>query len=330
MQRRGEPAAVQHQVGPVPERPHGGRDRRGQAEPVVRRGRGEQRRGQVLLTGGPAVRGQRGAQRRAHGRTGRRPAERGAEPLAVRRVAAVHQQAQPHQVTGQPGGDDHRAEVVTGLGAPAGKRFFLADPLPLAGQQIAPDVPGVPGQAGPGRGQLTQAVMEHRAAGQLGQPLGRRGQPVQRGDPGPRVEAELAAQPRVQRGDPDVVPGRGRRLAAEREADRVAAEAGRQLAVQCRRDQVRFGAGRARGQQELQPRAPVVVGGPFAVEAEHLGARAEQRGRVAQPGVELVQQRPDHVRVELPGQLQAGQERRPHPADPACPGAQGQLVFPAA
>jgi hypothetical protein len=118
--------------------------------------------------------------------------EGGAEPLAVRRIAAGYQQAQPHQLAGEPRGDHRRPQVVAGLGTPAGKGFLLGDAMPLAGQQVPPHAGRVPGQRAAGLLELTEAVVEHLARGDLGQPLRGGGQPVQQAHPAPWVEAELA------------------------------------------------------------------------------------------------------------------------------------------
>jgi len=102
----------------------------------------------------------------------------------------VHQQAQPHQVAGQPGGDDNRAQVIAGLGAPAGEGFFLPDPLPLAGQQMQPHVVRVPGQGAAGAAQLAWPVVKDVPGGEFRQPLRRDRQPVRDGDGIPRVESK--------------------------------------------------------------------------------------------------------------------------------------------
>ena len=65
-----------------------------------------------------------------------------------------------------------------------------------------------------------------------------------------------------------------------------------------------------RAGKDLQPRAPVVVSGPGAVEAKYLRPRAEQRGSVVKARAGVIQQRPDNLGIELAGQLQAADERR--------------------
>ncbi len=318
----GEPACLKDLVGPVEESARRGIQRPGQAELVVPGGRRFQGLDQRPLAVRPAGRGHGGRQRRHQPRCVREPGEGGAQPLAVRRVAAAHQQAEPHQVAGEPGGDHGRAELVTGLGAPAGETLFLGDALPLAGQHVPPHVARVPGQGGARRVQLAQAVVEHRPGGHLGQPLGRGGQPVQQGHRAPGVEPEPAGQPGAETHHLDPVPGPAARVGGQLVRRRVAAEGGREALGQHRGDAGGVRAGVAVGQEDLQPRAPVVVGGALGVEAEHLRALPQPRRAVAQAGERLAEQRAHHPGVVLPRQLETGQERhaqrRPRDSGTGC------------
>jgi hypothetical protein len=102
------------------------------------------------------------------------------------------------------------------------------------------------------------------------------------------------------------VPGHAVWFASDRERDRIAAVSGRQPAVQHRRDRpgiARPGIRIARPgtgvvQENLQPRSPVVIGGPLGIEAQDFGARSE--------------------------------ECRIHPGDDAVCAGSGQLIFRAA
>ncbi len=51
--------------------------------------------------------------------------ERIAEPLAVRRVAALEEEAEPHHVVREASGDDPRAELVADLRRSADERLLL-------------------------------------------------------------------------------------------------------------------------------------------------------------------------------------------------------------
>jgi hypothetical protein len=271
----------------------------------------------VLLAGGPAAGGYRGRQRRGESGRVREPGDGGAQPLAVGRVAPVHQQAQPHQVAGQPRGDDNRAQVVTGLGAPAGKVLFLPDPLPLAGQQVQPHVVRIPGHAAAGTVKLTRPVVKDLAGGEFRQPLCRDRQPVRYGDGVPRVESQLRRQPVAQAGDLHSVPGGAARFPGDGERDRIAAKGRGQSAREHGGDRCGITGGVAVAEEDLQPRTPVMIGGALAVEAEHLRPRADQRCRVWQPREPLREQRADGRRVELAGKPQAGNEIGSHAIDTA-------------
>lgn len=124
-QRRDEAPGADHLVGPVEVRPHRAVQRCGEPEFVVQRGDRFEGDAQVLLPLGPGSRRDSAEQRRpqAGGHPGQE-GERGAEPLAVRRIGPVHEQGQPGQVPAEPGGDDRGAKVIARLRAPAGKRLL--------------------------------------------------------------------------------------------------------------------------------------------------------------------------------------------------------------
>ena len=274
----------------------------------------------MLLAGGPVRARHRGGQGRTKAGHAGEPRESGAQPLAVRRVAPVHEQGQPHQVPGQPGGDDDRAQVVAGLGAPAREGLFLPDALPLAGQHVPPDVARIPRQAGAGPGQITRFIVKNLPGGELRQPLRRGRQPVQQRDLTARVEPELAGQPGTQAGDLHAMPGGSAGFRGDGEGDGITAERGRQAAGQHRGDRLGL-AGLLVGEEDLQARAPVVIDRALAVEAENLRPRAEQRGRVRHPR-EIPRKERTHDRdVELASKLQTGNVGtgnvgRSHPGDP--------------
>jgi aerobic-type carbon monoxide dehydrogenase small subunit (CoxS/CutS family) len=89
-------------------------DRRGEFERVGRLGQQTGGRADLRFALAPPVGGQRLAQVRRHAGGHGEFAERAAEPLAVGRPPAFHQEADPHQVAGDPRGEDGRAEVVPG------------------------------------------------------------------------------------------------------------------------------------------------------------------------------------------------------------------------
>ena len=62
-------------------------------------------------------------------------------------------------------------------------------------------------------------------------------------------------------------------------------------------------------QEQLQARAPVVIGGADGVESENFGARTDQRRSMSQPWEMAGQQRADGFPVETAGQFQTWDER---------------------
>jgi hypothetical protein len=183
-----------------------------------------------------------------------------------------------------------------------------------SGHPAAPHVPRVPAQHGTDAGELLRSVLEDGPAGHLGQPLPRRPRPVRHGHPVPGVEAELPGQPAAQAEDLNPVPLPAVRIAGDREPHRISTERRRQPP----RHHLTRILGERPGvlvvQEQQQPRSPVVVGGAPGVEAEHLRAGPEQRGRVPQPGKGLVEHRAHRLGVELARQPQPGHEPVLHPA----------------
>jgi hypothetical protein len=89
----------------------------------------------------------------------------------VRRVAAVHQQPQAHQVAGQPGDDNSGAQLVARLGASPWGTLFLRDPSPLAAEHVQLYVLRIPTQRRPDPAPLAGIVVEHGPGRDLGQPV---------------------------------------------------------------------------------------------------------------------------------------------------------------
>src|SRR5260370_18570300 len=109
----------------------------------------------------------------------------------------------------------------------------------------------------------------------------------------------------------------------------MAAEGSRKVPGQHRGDLVAQLSAPAVGHEELQARAPVVVGRALGVEAEHLRTRSQQRRRVLELRERLVQQRAHNLLVERSSQRKARDERRRHADDPARPSRRGHPHFPA-
>jgi hypothetical protein len=74
------------------------------------------------------------------------PCERRPQPLAVRGVAPLKQEAQPHHVPGQPGDQHPAAQVVADLVGAAREMLLLGDAAPLAGQRLLRRDRPVPGR----------------------------------------------------------------------------------------------------------------------------------------------------------------------------------------
>jgi hypothetical protein len=133
--------------------------------------------------------------------------------------------------------------------------------------------------------------VEDRTRGDLGEGLRRQRQPVDGAQTGARVDPEPLVAPPGNRRDPDSVADRavGGGHAADvvafdgLEVRRPAAEGAREAFGQSTVD-LGDAAGVGGGEEDLQPRAPLVVGGAGRVEAEHLGARPDPRGGVRDVG----------------------------------------------
>ena len=131
----------------------------------------------------------------------------------------------------------------------------------------------VPGNRLAQGAEATAVVVEHCARDDLEQPLLRCEQPVERRRAGRRVEAEASLRPVAQIGDldmvrhADVVPAEPRRIAGD-------------LVGQRTLDRIRNNGNVLRSDKELQSRPEAVVGRARVVEAEHVGAPAQERRRM--------------------------------------------------
>jgi hypothetical protein len=97
--------------------------------------------------------------------------ERGAEPLAVGRVAPLEQEAETHQIAHQGRRNHCRPDIIPNLPSAADECLLLRNPRPLRGQQVTPDIGRVVGEPGAYRFQLTQAVMKDATRGDFQQLL---------------------------------------------------------------------------------------------------------------------------------------------------------------
>lgn len=153
--------------------------------------------------------------------------------------------------------------------------------------------------------------MEDSARGHLGEGLGGQCEPICGAQAGARVDAESLVEPAVEGRDPDPVPDRavGGGHAAEVVAlDELevrgpavegAGEAFGEATVE-----LGDAAGVGGGEEDLEARAPLVVGGAGSVEAEHLGAGSDACGGVPDVGEE----RADGLGVEGARELETGNE----------------------
>jgi hypothetical protein len=89
--------SAQHPVGPVAEQAGARIDRCGQIRLVVQRGNGFTGGHQVLLAAVPVGGGQGRGQHRTEVAGAGQPGEGAAQPLGIRRIDPIEQQAQPHQ-----------------------------------------------------------------------------------------------------------------------------------------------------------------------------------------------------------------------------------------
>ena len=142
-------------------------------------------------------------------------------------------------------------------------------------------------------------VVEDGARRHLEQPLLRRAEPVPRGDASARIEADPLREPRAELGDLDVV--RDGTASQPKRVGQPRNSSGRPASIASR-----TGVDVAGVDEHLQPRPPAVVGRALGVEAEHLGAGADQR-RGMSPAFE---QRRDDLFVVRPRELEARDEAR--------------------
>lgn len=239
--------------------------------------------------------------------------EGGAQPFVVRGVAAVHQEAQAHQVAGEVGGDRRRAEFVAHLAAAAYEGLLLGDVVPLAGQGVEPDVSGVPAEGVAQGAQFVQAVVEDRSSCDLGQKLGGGRQPVRCGDFVGWVEAQRRLEPCRGVGYFDSVVDRAGRgahdsdVAVRRrgEVRRVAVEGFREVLGQVVSDAARVAGDVPGAEEQLETRAPFVVRRARGVVAEDLGAAADAGGGVRDVGGGVLKEGADGFCVETAGEFEA-------------------------
>ncbi len=141
--------------------------------------------------------------------------------------------------------------------------------------------------------------MEDGSRGDLEEGLLRRREPVERGDPAERIEAEVPPQPRFERVDVDVMRD-GRVVPAE--PSRPAAKARWESGLDRRAQPLDF----ARGDEHLELRSPGVVGRALGVEADHLRAPTDPRRGVRCLADDLR----DDLLVVRTGELEPGDEGR--------------------
>jgi hypothetical protein len=145
--------------------------------------------GELLLARLVAVGAEHAIQRRREAGVDAQLPERRAQPLGVRAVLPLHQQAEPDQVAHEPRGDHARAQLVADLRRPADERFLLRDPMPARREQPQPHVVGIPTQVGAKGCELAPRIGVDRAAHDAEDPLLRQQQPVDRSEAGSRVDA---------------------------------------------------------------------------------------------------------------------------------------------
>ena len=219
------------------------------------------------VTRRPVRRAERGLHVGEQLRTAAQPGERGAEPLAVRRVLAFDEEAEAHHVADEARGDDCGTGVVTDLRTAAGERLLLRDALPLTAEDVQPDRVRVPRQVVACRGDGAGSVFEHRTGGERAEMLRRDAQPVAR----VHRPAWIASEPAVElfghareehlMTDRRVVTARvARRIPTKRVGDRVF-DGVDQLAARGPVETV--------GEHE-HLRTPAVVGRLLGVEPEHV------------------------------------------------------------
>ena len=226
------------------------------------------------------------------------PGECRTEPLGVRRVLPLHQEAQPHQVRHQLRPDERGPQLVLDEARPADQVELRVDPPPPRQQQVQPHVAWVVPEPIP---HLLQPdlVVEHLAGREHQKPVLGQREPVPGVDLGPDIESQLLLEVALDRehldghpAPPEVLSQVSSHTAVDRLAqlDKVAAP-----------------------HEDLDARLPVMVRRHLVVEAEHLRTSTQQGRAVSQAGEDRRQQRRHPLTVELPGEPQAGNEGRHNP-----------------
>ena len=155
-------------------------------------------------------------------------ANAGAEPLAVRRVAALEQEREAHHVADEPRGDDARAELVADLRGATDERLLLVDAAPLAREQPEPDVVRVPRERCPHGGRARRAPSWKTAPAVTSSKrcCGAQSQSPRR-DPPRGSNPSRSREPRAELGHLDVVRDGDRRPSRTASASRGTRPAGR-------------------------------------------------------------------------------------------------------
>ncbi len=188
---------------------------------------------------------------------------------------------QAHEVADDLARDEARSRFVADLRGATDQRLLLPDATPLAREHPDPDLVREVVQLFANPCQFAGAVVVHRASCHTQQTLLRRGQPVRDRQVVEGIATELGAEPVRERNHRHVM-GAGHVVPAEH--DRPAAVFGREAVVDSGADRGDIG----RLDEDLQAGSPAVVGRPFGVEAEQLGAVPEQRATVGPRAVRAV------------------------------------------
>ena len=234
-------------------------------------------------------------------RRARQRSVRGAEPLRVWPVLACEHEVQPHQLAHEARRDQSGADLVADLGGAPDERLFLRDALPLAGEDPAGELVGIPLQSVSCASQCSGVVVIHRAANHAEEMLLRREQPVDGRHLGRCVASDGVDEPVREGGDFDVVhdgveiPAVPHRPTFERLGKAVVDRAPRRVEV-----------GGIDEHNEAQ--APAMVGGTRRIEAQHLRPPAEPP-RAVRP---RAHERPDDLVVEPRVELEVRDELGRH------------------
>jgi len=222
--------------------------------------------------------------------------------------------AKSHHVPYEPAREEPGPEVIVHLARAAHQVLFLRDPAPLAGQQIQPDIVRIPLERLLRSIQHAQLVVVNGRGGHTPQDLRRGRQPIPEtdgvlGNESKKIHEERprlshlnavvhrALGPLLEEPHPVVIGvGRG-------EAGRPALEVVWELAGKNLSDRrvVAF-------DEQLYPRAPVMVRRALGVEAQDLRAWTDQPGRMMDAPEFGVQDGSHGLRIEVSAQLAAGLE----------------------